>query len=295
LSIPSLLETIVQDLRYAARGLCRAPVFAITAVVAVALGTGAGTAVFSVVDRVLFRSLPYPQDDRLVSVGMTAPIAQQEFLFGSDYVEWRDQQTPFAAFATMTGVSDCDLTQERPLRLGCAQVESTLLPALQVRLLLGRNFTADEDEPNGPRAAILSYSLWRNHFGGDPKVLGKTVSVDGNSTTIVGVLPAGFELPTLERAEVLVPQALDLMQQRRPNQGRLLSAFARLKPGVTIPQAEAALQPLFCRFPQVRSSALSEGSETKRSFAPRPANPRRALDFLAVARLRHRRATDCLR
>jgi len=240
-----LFETIVQDLRYAARGLGRAPAFAVTAIVAVALGTGAGTAVFSVVDRVLFRSLPYPGDEQLVSVGMTAPIAEEEFLLGSDYIEWRDQQTPFAAFATMSGVSDCDLTEQRPLRLGCASVESTLLPALEVEPLLGRNFTAEEDRPNGPRVVILSNGLWRSRFAADAGVIGKTASIDGTSATIVGVLPAGFELPTLEPAEVLVPQALDVARQKRPATGRILRAFARLKPGVTIDQAQAALEPLF--------------------------------------------------
>lgn len=241
----SLSETIAQDLRYAARGLRRAPVFAVTAVIAVALGNGAGTALFSVVDRVLFRSLPYPHDDQLVSVGMTAPIAEQEFVLGSDYIEWRDRQTPFAAFATMSGVSDCDLTEQHPLRMGCARVDSSLLPALQVQPLLGRNFTDEEDRPNGPRAIILSYGLWRSRFAADTDVIGKTVSIDGTSATIVGVLPADFELPTLEPAEILVPQALDVAQQRRPATGGILRAFARLKPGVTIDQAQAALAPLF--------------------------------------------------
>jgi hypothetical protein len=129
------------DIRYALRGLRRTPAFTITAIVAVALGTGAGTAVFSVVDRVLFRSLPYPQDAQLVSVGMTAPIAQQDFLLDSDYIEWRAHQTPFAAFATMSGVNDCDLMEQPPLRVSCGRMESTLLPTLQVQPLLGRNFT----------------------------------------------------------------------------------------------------------------------------------------------------------
>jgi predicted permease len=238
-------ETIVHDLRYAVRGLRRAPAFAITAIAAVALGTGAGTAVFSVVDRVLFRSLPYPQDDRLVSVGMTAPIAQQEFLLGSDYLVWREQQAPFAAFATMSGVSDCDLTEQHPLRLGCAHVDAALLATLGIQPLLGRNFTAEEDRPNGPGAAILSHGLWRTRFAGDRDIAGKPISIDGRTLTIVGVLPAGFELPDLEPAEVLVPQALDVARQSRPNTGSILQAFARLKPGITLSQAESALQPLF--------------------------------------------------
>ncbi|HEY6304862.1 MAG TPA: ABC transporter permease [Candidatus Angelobacter sp.] len=245
MSIGPLFETMLQDLRYAARGLRRSPVFAITAVVAIALGTGAGTAVFSVIDRVLFRSLPYPLDDQLVSAGMTAPITQQEFLLGSDYIEWRDRQTPFQTLATMSGVNDCDLTEQRPLRASCASVDSALLRALQVQPLLGRNFTAEEDRPSGPRAAILSYGLWRSRFAADRAIVGKTISLDGSSATIVGVLAKDFELPTLETAEILVPEALDLAQQRRPNTGSILRAFARLKPGVTVDQAEAQLQPLF--------------------------------------------------
>src|SRR5260370_5820034 len=93
---------------------------------------------------------------------MAGAIAEQEFLLGSDFVEWRDRQTPFQALATMSGVSDCDLTEQRPLRVGCALVDSGLLPALQVQPLLGRDFTAEEDRPHGPRAAILSYNLWHS-------------------------------------------------------------------------------------------------------------------------------------
>jgi predicted permease len=247
MSMRSFFESIAQDLHYSVRGLRRSPAFAITAVVAVALGTGAGTAVFSVVDRVLFRSLPYPDDSRLVSVGMTAPMTRQEFLLGADYLDWRERQAPFAAFATSSGdgAVDCDLTDQHPLRLRCAAVESTLLTTLGVRPLLGRTFTAEEDQPNGPPAVILSFGLWRSRFAADPNLVGNVVSIDGSSRTIVGVLPEDFELPTLQPTDILVPQALDLAQQRRPNTGRMLRVFARLKPGVNLAQAKAALQPLF--------------------------------------------------
>jgi predicted permease len=245
MQVRSFLETVTQDLRYAFRGLRRHPAFALTAILAIALGTGASTAVFSVVDRILFRSLPYPQDDRLVSLGMTAPIAQQEFLFGSDYVAWRDHMDAFEAVTTWSGISDCDLNDQNPVRVGCARVESTFLPTLGIHPLLGRNFTAGEDAPNAPKVALLSYGVWRSRLGADPGAVGKTVPIDGQSTTIVGILPPDFELPTLEAAEILVPQALDLAQQKRPNTGRMLTAFGRLKPGITILQAQASLQPLF--------------------------------------------------
>jgi putative ABC transport system permease protein len=239
------LDILAQDLRYAMRGFVRSPTFTVAAILAIALGTGAGTAVFSVVDRILFRSLPYPHDERLVSVGFVAPIIPQEFMLGTDYLEWRARQQPFKSFTSWTGISDCDLTGPNAVRLECAQVEANFLPTLGIQPLAGRNFTRDEDRPNAPPVALLSYGLWKSRFGGDRSVVGKTIPLDGRSATIVGILPPQFEMPTLEHADVLVPQALDEAAQQRPNTGRVLYSIARLKPGVTPAQAAAALEPLF--------------------------------------------------
>ena len=239
------VDILAQDLRYAARGFVRSPTFTVAAVLAIALGTGAGTAVFSVVDRILFRSLPYPQSDRLVSVGFVAPIIPQEFMLGTDYLEWRARQQPFKSLTSWTGISDCDLTGANPVRLECAQVEANFLPTLGIQPIAGRNFTRDEDRPNATPVALLSYGLWQSRFGGDRQVVGKTIPLDGRPATILGVLPPQFEVPTLEHADVLVPQAMDEAAQHRPNTGRVLQSIARLKPGVTPAQAAAALQPLF--------------------------------------------------
>ena len=245
MTIRDRLDILAQDLRYAARGFVRSPTFTIAAVFAIALGTGAGSAVFSVVDRILFRSLPYQQADRLVSFGFVAPIIPQEFMLGTDYVEWRARQQPFESISSWTGVTDCDLTTANPVRVACAQVEARFLSTLGIRPIAGRNFTRDEDRPNAPPVALLSYGLWRSRFGGDRHVVGKTIPLDGQSVTILGVLPLEFEMPTLEHADILVPQALDEEQQHRPNAGRPLWSIARLKPGVTPAQAAASLQPLF--------------------------------------------------
>jgi putative ABC transport system permease protein len=239
------LDILAQDLRYAARGFVRSPTFTMVAVLAMALGTGAGTAVFSVVDRILFRSLPYTQGDRLVSVGFVAPIIPQEFMLGTDYLEWRARQQPFESFTSWSGVSDCDLSSANPVRLACAQVEANFLPTLGVQPIAGRNFTRDEDRPKAPPVALLSYGLWQSRFGGDRQVVGKTIPLDGRPATIIGVLPRDFELPTLEHADVFTPQAIDEAQQRRPQTGRILWTIARLKPGVTPAQAVAAMGPLF--------------------------------------------------
>ena len=239
------MEQALQDLRYAIRGFGRNKVFTITALSAIALGTGATTAVFSVVDRVLFRSLPYPSDERLVSVGLAAPIVDQEFVLGSDYVEWRARQTPFETITTWSGVVDCDLADQNPLRLSCAQVERTFLSTLGIRPLMGRDFTAEEDKPDGPRVAMIGYGLWQSRFNSDPAIVGKTIPLDGRTTEVVGVLPKEFEFPTLAKTDLLVPQALNEAAQRRPQTGRVMRGLARLRSGVTVQQATAQMDPLF--------------------------------------------------
>ncbi len=240
------LSSFAQDLRYAVRQLRRAPLFAAAAICAIALGTGAGTAVFSVVDRILFRSLPYPDDDRLVSVGMTAPIAPQEFLLGYDYLDWRDRQTAFDSMGSWTTVVG-HATSARPTRCASNAPGSTtgLLPTLGIRPLLGRNFRRDEDRRNGPRAAILSYGLWQSRFAGDPKVLGRAVPIDGLPATVVGVLPPEFEMPNLASADILLTESLDEAEQRSRRNATLLFVIARLKAGVTPARAEQAVAPLF--------------------------------------------------
>ena len=145
-------DILAQDIHYGVRTMLRAPSFTLAAVAAMTLGIGAGTAVFSVVDRILFRALPYPEDGRLVSLGMTAPIAPQEFLLGYDYLDWRAASTPFASMGVWSGVNDCDLTDSNPARLQCGIVDSHLLPTLGIQPIFGRNFTEAEDQPRVPRS-----------------------------------------------------------------------------------------------------------------------------------------------
>ena len=206
----ALLESLIQDLRYGVRGFVRNPMFTLTAVFAAALGIGTTTAVFSVVDRILFRSLPYPNEDRLVSVGMMTPLDTSEFLFAGAYLDRRRSQTPFESITSFTaGVADCDLTENNPARLGCASVESNFLRTLGFSPFLGRNFDDQEDRPNGPKVALISYALWQGRFASDPNIAGKIISIDAQPVSIIGVLPPDFEIPTLARADLLVPQALN--------------------------------------------------------------------------------------
>lgn len=241
----TLVETLGQDVRYAIRGFRRNPLFSIAVVLTLMLGIGSTSAVFSVVDKILFRPLPYRDSDRLVSVGLVAPIEPQEFMLGGSYYDWQDNQKPFVAMTSETGVEPCDLTEVNPLRLDCARVESNFLPTLGIAPALGRNFLPNEDRPNAPSVAVISYSLWRSRFHMDRSVAGRVIRIDEKPTEIVGVLPRDFEMPQLQSADVLMPEALDVAAQRRADPGRPMWAFARLKPGVAPEQAKAQLEPLF--------------------------------------------------
>jgi len=240
-------DSLLQDLRFALRGLRNRPGFALVAILTLAVGIGSTTSVFSVVDRILFRSLPYPHDDRLVSFGDKAPFEANEFVLGPDYVDWKKAQTPFESVTSfIPGGADCDLTEKNPVRLKCALVESTFLPTFGIQPFLGRNFSSDEDRPNAPRVALITYGLWRSRFASDLNLPGRAISLDGRPTTVVGVLPPQFEMPNLGHDDILVPAALDGSTDRGPAaRQQILRAFARLKPGLTITQAAAAMEPLF--------------------------------------------------
>jgi putative ABC transport system permease protein len=241
------LENVVRDVRYALRGFRRNPVFAITAVLTLALGIGATTAVFSVVDRILFRSLPYAQDDRLVSVGLVQSLEREEFTLGGFFYEWRDNQKPFEAMTFERGVQQCNLTENNPLHLNCALVAQNFLSVLGVPVEAGRNFVPEEDVPHGARSVIISDALWLSRFNRSPDVLNKPIDIDDELYRIVGVLPRSFEMPRLQAVDLLMPAQTDVAAQHTVNAGigYPMWAFARLKPGVTVAEAKAEMTPLF--------------------------------------------------
>ena len=241
------IESLLRDVRYALRGFARSPAFAVTIVATLALGIGATTAVFSVVDRILFRSLPYAHADRLVSFGLVQSLEKQEFTLGAFFYEWRDNQKPFEQITFERGVQECNLTEGNPLRLHCGAVAGNFLSTLGVPLELGRNFLPEEDEPNGPKAAILSDALWQSRFNRDPGVLGRSISIDDRMMRIVGVLPRDFEMPRLQPVDILTPAQMDPAARHIVNAGIGLPmwAFARLKPGVSMSAAQEQMLPLF--------------------------------------------------
>ena len=160
-----LMEGLLQDLRYSLRTLAMRAGFAATVILTLALGIGATTAVFSVVDRVLFRSLPYPHDERLVSFGVKAPFEGLEFMLAPEYAVLRGQQTPFESMASLTpGGVDCDITEQNPIRLNCAAVESTFLSTFGIHPIVGRGFVREDERPGAAPVGLLSYGLWRARY-----------------------------------------------------------------------------------------------------------------------------------
>jgi predicted permease len=242
-----LFECFLDDLRYAFRGFRRAPGFAITTIAILALGIGATTAVFSVVDPILFRPLPYSHGDRLVSVGISQSLERQEFALGGFFFEWQAAQRPFTTLTYEHNIGECGLTEANPVQLRCGEVAQSFLPTLGVNPVLGRNFLPEEDVPHGPRVAIISHALWTSRFHRDPNVLQRTIDLDETPTRIVGVLPANFEMPRLQQVDILIPADIDPAAQHTANSGIGVPmwVYARLRPGISIDQARAEMQPLF--------------------------------------------------
>src|SRR5208283_3511343 len=178
------ISSCFEDLRHAARALFHNPVYALSAVGAIALGMGATTAVFSTVDRVLFRALPYAREERLVSVGMMAPLDTNEFMFADELTDLRHNPGPFAEVTSFeAGARACDLNQQNPVRLACLRVAANFLETLGMPLAAGRSFSATEDLPNGPRVAMISYGLWQSRLAGDRHAIGRTLLLDGVPVT----------------------------------------------------------------------------------------------------------------
>lgn len=242
------MRTLIQDVRYALRRLRLQPSFSLLVVLTFALGISAATGIFALVDGALFQSLPYPHAEELVSVGVLAPMIDGEFLFAGSYLSWRHEQKPFAGFTSTTGVSDCDLTENHPVRLSCGNVDADFLPTFGIHPLLGRNFTSDEDRPGAPKVGLLSYGLWQTRFAGSTAIVGQTVSIDGIPTRVVGVLPREFEFPTLARVDALRPEALDESMVQRGELGPTVRVYGRMKPGVGLALTVAQLQTQFREF-----------------------------------------------
>ncbi|MGH9326516.1 MAG: ABC transporter permease, partial [Terriglobia bacterium] len=244
----NFVETIAQDLRYGVRQLRRNPGFTAVAVLTLALGIGANTAIFSVVDAVLLRALPYSKPSRLVWVSDYIPRMRGSLVLDPDYTVWKNQNKVFSQLAAYAGGTNYNLSgYGRPQRVEGWAVTANFLPMLGIRPASGRNFFPDESLPGGenfePRSRVLviSHRLW-DRLGRSPKILGKSLMLDGAPYTVVGVLPASFRFPAESQPDLLCPIGLSpkpVWNIQRPT--LLVRVLGRLKPGVTIQQARSDL------------------------------------------------------
>jgi predicted permease len=263
----AFFETLLQDVRYGLRQLRRSPGFTAIAVLTLALGIGANTAIFSVVNAVILRPLPYPASDRLVWITEEVPALKAELAGSADYLDWRDQNQTLDGITAYDESASFNMTgRGTPARVHAAQVSANFFPTLGVSPQLGRGFTSEEDRPNGPNAVILMHSFWEQYFGSDPAVLGKTVTLNATPYTVVGVMPASFRFPGEPEIQLLTPLALNEAQEALRQMMRLVHIIGRLKPDVTVARALTDLDAI-----RKRSEAAVQAAGPRSGTSPMPA------------------------
>jgi putative ABC transport system permease protein len=232
---------LLQDLHYGARMLLKAPGYTLIAVITLALGIGANTAVFSLVNGILLRHLPFRQPEQLVWVDSRRAATGKYSFTLPDFIDYRDQNQSLSGIAALTSWSANLTDQGEPEQLQGVRISANAFELLGVEAVAGRALLPGDDTPGQQHVVVLSYGLWLRRFGADPQLVGKKLTLNGASHTVVGVLPPQFFIPNRE-AELVVPLAPDADPLRGVRTStNFLRALARLKPGVTREQAEAEL------------------------------------------------------
>src|SRR5882724_13641498 len=233
------MNTIFQDVRYGVRMLLKNPGITFVVILALALGIGANTAIFSVVNAVLLRPLPYDHAEELLFLNERSPVLDEMSISYPNFTDWRNQNHVFEKIGVynrnsynLTGAGEAE-------RILTAQVSADLFSALRVNAGLGRVFTGDEDKPGGTPVVVLSYGLWQRRFGGQASILNQPITLNGKSYTVIGIMPRTYLYPS--RVEMWVPVgqlSADPNWQERGNHPGLYGV-ARLKPGATLAQAQS--------------------------------------------------------
>src|SRR5262245_51978198 len=240
------MQTLWQDMRYSARILWKKPGFTLIAVLTLALGIGANTAIFSAVNTVLLRPLPYEDPDRLVVIWSTHPQAGREVSSLPDFADWQDQGQSFEQLTATCGRSFSLTNGEEPERLTGSYVAPNLFTTLRIRPILGRGFLPEDGRRGAPLVAVLSYGLWQRSFGSTPDIVGRSITLNGLKYAVVGIMPPRFGLP--DGSEIWVPLMMDPAGTDRRID--YLYVMARLKPGVSLTQARAEMNSITMRLEQ---------------------------------------------
>ncbi|HUK91351.1 MAG TPA: ABC transporter permease, partial [Blastocatellia bacterium] len=239
-----MITTLLQDIRFSLRILRRNAGFSVVAILSLGLGIGAATGIFSLVSAVLLSELPYQQPDSLVTVWQRPPGGGTNVVSGPAFLRWRESNDVFEEMAAV-GYQSYNLAGEgEPENVTGGAVSAGFFEMLGVRPVLGRTITSGEDRPGAPHVAVIGYPLWQRRWGGDPGVIGKSINLNGDSYTVVGVMPRGFQF-MVNQVELWVPLALDPVKANPRFHYLLVSA--RMKQGVTTERAQAAMDSLAAR------------------------------------------------
>src|SRR5882724_13360454 len=239
-----LVETLWQDLRFAARMLRKSPGLTAVAVLTLALGIGANTAIFSVMEAVLLRPLPFPHPEQLAMVWENVHLPHyqndQNTPAPGNFADWKKGNTTFSGMAAI-GYRSWNLTGTgEPVRIEGEAFSADIFSVLQTYPMLGRAFTSEEDRPGAAQVALLGYGLWANRFAADPSMIGRIIRLDEESYTVIGIMPQGFRFPDPDD-QLYVPLALT-GEQVANHGSHFLRVVARLKPGVMLSQAQSEME-----------------------------------------------------
>ncbi|HEX5890987.1 MAG TPA: ABC transporter permease [Pyrinomonadaceae bacterium] len=245
------MDSVIKDLKFAIRGLLKRPAFTVIALVALALGIGANTAIFSLVNAVMLRPLPFAEPDELVWVyGNVRDGVNRASVSPLDFLDYRNQNKTFEQFATsysmalpatLTGGGDPD-------RLQASIISGNYLETFGVAPALGRGFTLDNEKPGQDQVTILSHALWQQRFGGDPSIINKTIVLNGRATEVIGVMGEGVSFP--QAADLWLPMNLDADPSDKTRFSHMLRPVGRLKPGVSMAQAQADMDVIAAQLEQ---------------------------------------------
>lgn len=254
-----MLPNILADARYALRQLRKAPGFTLVSILTLALGIGATTSIFSIINGVILRPLPYGEPDRIVRVLEIVPQYGRFSVAPANFFDWREQNTVFEHIAAYTPGSDTMIGIDGPERIPMASVSWDMFETLGVAPAMGRGFHPEEDAPNQNAVVVLSHGMWQRRFGGDPSILGRSITVSGTPMTVIGVMPAGFFFPSRE-SEFWRP--IGLASAGATRGGHYLGVIARLEPGVSREQADAEMKTIAQRLAvQYPNNSRDESAE----------------------------------
>ena len=235
---------LAQDVRYGIRSLLKAPGFAAVAILTLALGIGANSAIFSFVDGVLLKPLPYPDPESILLLWEQPPGGGNNVVSAMNFLDWRSQSSAFTAVAAITGRSVTLTGRGDPALLRAARVSAGYFDILRIKPMLGRTFAPNEDSPGNEHVVVLSHRLWTSEFGGDPGLVGRSITLDSEAYTVIGVMPEGS---VFDRTFNQLWRPLAFTPDERTRNFHWLQVLARLKPGVTLEQARAQMDAIGAR------------------------------------------------